>query len=212
MHTKKFQNNGRLKPYNNSALNKWLAECFDCQIHDLYDFGCGYGTWSSKIAKLSNAKHIYVKDIDEKAEKEAKDFLGASEASNEDKFDLIMSFAVLELLSEQQNADILSEFRSKLKSDESSILIMYNFFHILNLRWIIFAILGLGDPKGYHNTHRFERNYLTLKQFERICNAEGLYIKKWFAPRLFQFVPLSSKFLPIPSLYQTIFIHLKAEE
>ena len=86
---------------------------------------------------------------------------------------------------------------------------MYNFYHPFSIRWLLFAIIGKGNSKNYHDTKKFTRSYIKYSDFQVILNKCGLEVVDWYAPNLYRGFGPSSKFINLKYLYSNIFLSLK---
>ena len=204
-----FKNIGQLPQCEDISLLNWIHSQFPVKTVSMYDYGCGYGTWTKQLSELGNFDAVNVFDPDIKAKENAILLLSQKFNENIDKFDFIMLFAVLELLSIEEQEEILIRLVDKMEDSSSRMMVMYNFYHPFNIRWLLFAILGNGSPTNYHNTKKFKRSYLNYSDFQVLLNKCGLEVVDWYSPSLYRGFGPSSKFINCKYVYSNIFLSLK---
>lgn len=204
-----FRNSGPMPESKDEKLLNWIKSNLPKKRQSLYDFGAGYGTWTKQIADLGAFTDVNITEPDNVAYNYTKKTLGDKFNSSLEKYDLIISFAVLELLDLSTNSAQLKKFKDLLETERSKILILYNFYHRWSLRWILLWLVSLGNPKEYHQTKKFHRSYLSFKDFSRICDDNGFSISDWYAPSFYRGRGPSSKFLKMPWLFSTVFLALE---
>lgn len=197
------------------SLNKIFTQLFsERQTLTLLDFGCGYGSWIEYLFTHYKSFYYQVYDIDSSAENHAKNLFPEYYNSQTDKFDIILVFALLELFSYDEQKKLLLKLKNKIKSN-GRIILQYNVYNILSLRWILFYILSLGKPIQHHEKRKFHRSYLTIKEVEKLCQESGYSIEDWgrgyfytrFPTWLNNFV---DKLIKSKKFYPTIFYVLKS--
>lgn len=180
-----FQNVGPLS----IRVSRTLHDFFVRNIKDaklIYDHGCGYGGWTSHIAHLVDGKAA-IFDPDEDGCTYTKLLLGDRFVESTGPFDLIMCFGVLELLEEQDQEQLLKEFRLKLNG---RLLIQYNFYNPLALRWLALR-LKYGDSVAWHEKNRFHRTYFSRRHVETMFRKAGFLIVEKCHPTLENHLPFA---------------------
>ena len=204
-----FANTGPLPESKDEKLLTWIEANLPENRKSLLDFGAGYGTWTKQIAELGTFAKVNIIEPDQMAFDYTRKALGKKFHSSAKSYDLILAFAVLELLDLDENSSQLAKFSNLLDSDKSKVLILYNFYHKWSIRWILFWLVSLGNPRKYHQTKKFHRSYLSFRDFSEICDENGFKIKDWYAPSFFRGRGPSSKFLRVPGLFSTVFLVLE---
>ena len=96
----------------------------------IYDHGCGYGAWTNYIASMINAR-VAIFDPDIKAFEYTKNLLdenGGRFIELSGGYDAIICFAVLELLSEDDQLELLNKFKGML-NHRGRLIIQYNLYN-----------------------------------------------------------------------------------
>lgn len=171
----------------------------------IYDHGCGYGGWTEYITSMTGA-HAAVFDPDEQACIHTRKVLGTRLSNSEGPFDAIMCFGVLELLEEGDQVALMREFAAKLTG---KLVVQYNFYNPLGLRWIAIR-LRHGDPVKWHEANRFHRTYFKRTKVERMFRQAGFQIVEKIHPTIENHLPFSVNSMMgpfIPSLFQTTFYY-----
>lgn len=141
----------------------------------LLDHGCGYGGWMRYFLALNRDFRFRAFDPDKAAEEFTRNLAPERHDAALTKFDAIVCFGVLELLSEAEQAALLKEFESQLEPG-GCLLVQYNVFNILAPRWLFFTIMGKGNAKAFHQKVRFNRSYLSSEQVERLFHEAGFKV------------------------------------
>lgn len=171
----------------------------------IYDHGCGYGGWTKYIAELTDAKAA-IFDPDEAASVHTRNVLGDRFTESEGPFDAIMCFGVLELLEESDQIALLKTFAEKL---QGKLLVQYNFYNPLGLRWIALR-LRHGDPIKWHESNRFHRTYFSRAKVEDIYRRAGFRIVEKCHPILENHLPFAVNGVLgplVPSRFHSLFYY-----
>ena len=206
---KAFSNSGPLSRSEDEDLLVWFNKNLPKKRDSMLDFGCGYGTWTSQIANLGGFQAVKIIEPDNKAFEFTTSLLGDLSDQNNDTFDLVVSFAVLELFDIETQLSYLQDFKSQLTSPNGRIFLLYNFYHPFSIRWILLTILGLGNAKKFHLNNRFQRSFLKFSGFKKVCDEAGLNISDWYSPNLFRGYGPSSRKIKIPNIFSTVFVVLE---
>lgn len=95
-------------------------------------------------------------------------------------YDLIVCFAVLELLPENEQRKLLELLKNSLNPGKD-LIVQYNVYNPYSLRWAAIRILK-GDPKAWHQNFRFDRSYLNSRQVEYLFESSGFRIVQICTP------------------------------
>jgi hypothetical protein len=191
-----FENKGPadVLPYPNVAKMIYNA-CSNAS--SICDYGCGYGNWIKYIMSISDA-HISAFDIDQGALEYTKRMIGNKWVDPEGSFDVILLFAILEILEPEEQRLLLLKLRSKLSRE---LLIQYNVYNPLSLRWLIIRCISK-SPKEWHEKERFHRSYLSHEEVEEMFSLCGYKIIQRVAPTVDNHLPrfvnnIASWFTPL---------------
>ncbi len=170
-----------------------------------YDHGCGYGGWTKFIAELADAKAA-IFDPDEAASAHTSGVLGQRFTESKGPFDAILCFGVLELLEEPDQLALLKSFADML---QGKLLVQYNFYNPLGLRWLALR-LRHGNPIKWHEKNRFHRTYFSRAKVEDIYSQAGFRIVEKCHPILENHLPfgVNAFFGPlVPSRFHSLFYY-----
>jgi SAM-dependent methyltransferase len=182
----KFQNNGYMLPEINAILNDFFTRRLT-KCHKILDYGCGYGGWTKYFYDRTSAKIIDLYEPDTQALEYCKKLIPVSNVNYGKEYDLIICSGVLELLSEADQEILLTDFGKKLQKN-GGLIVQYNTYNRLSLRWIIIRILH-GDPIKWHEKFRFHRSYLNNKSVEYLFERAGFKIIDKCAPNIENHLP-----------------------
>lgn len=213
---KEFKNIGALKLVVPDHLQKFFSRNIDDKSTPMIlDYGCGYGSWTLFFGQQFNNFHASVYDPDREAEAYTKNLLGEHlvEAAN---FDYILIFAVLELLPREVQIQVLRKLKSQLKP-QGKIIVLYNVYNALSLRWLVFSLLSLGRPTAYHENKKFHRSYLSADNVEQMFTECGFRIRDWETTGLYPKLPQTvnnffARNVRWKKIYSTIFYCIEPEE
>lgn len=182
----------------------------------LLDFGCGTGVWLRYFLQINPNLQYQVFDIDKRAETLARAIAPERLADSASRFDVIVLFAILELLTEEEQEEILRSIVEKLQPS-GKILVQYNIYNRLSPRWIALAFAGMGRARRYHSDQRYGRSYLTMQQAEAIFTRSGLTITDRATGLLHHKIPKIMEgilrwFLRAPRFHSQIYYVLKYQE
>ena len=200
-----FANAGPQKPRSPKALDAFFARHL-AGVKLIYDHGCGYGGWTDHIARLTGAQAA-IFDPDAQAHDYTKSLLAERFSDSQGPFDAIMCFAVLELLDEAAQLELLRQFARDLRG--TRLLVQYNIYNPLALRWLAIR-LRHGDPVEWHERSRFHRSYMKRAQVEDLFRRAGFSIVGKQHPVLENHLPASvNKVLGpiVPSTFHMTFFY-----
>lgn len=172
---KEFQNAGTFEIRNlEPDLHRMLSDAVAGR-RTLLDYGCGYGGWLRYFLRLNDRFRFRAFDPDAAAEAFTRGLAPERSDPNLSKFDTIICFGVLELMTEAEQAALLQSFEAQLEPG-GCLLIQYNVFNILAPRWLFFTILGKGNARAFHQKFRFNRSYLSSSKVEKLFSDAGFAI------------------------------------
>jgi 2-polyprenyl-3-methyl-5-hydroxy-6-metoxy-1,4-benzoquinol methylase len=170
----------------------------------LLDYGCGFGIRTRRVVEYLSPRIVDVSlfDINLGLLREAVQETGGQPWDKSPRaFDVILCFAVLELMSNEEVATTLRMFRSMMHP-QSLLIVQNTNWHILAARTMVWFLHSLRRRRTFasasrtHATLRFPRNYDSLSVLLRHFRAadlqvlhavRGPYLKSLYAP-----VPLSA--------------------
>jgi SAM-dependent methyltransferase len=208
-----FQNTGEIaSPVLVPRLAAMLADAAHGKTA-LLDYGCGYGNWTAYF--LGMAKHLRysVSDPDKSAEGFAASLSPPRYDRFREHFDLIVCFAVLELLPEEDQRRLLGRFRDRLEPC-GELVVQYNVYNPISPRWLLMAVRSLGKARQFHEARRFHRSYLTAPEVETMFAKSGFRIVAVETNLLFHLWPrrfddIARKVFRSRMFYSQMFYRLK---
>lgn len=179
----------------------------------LLDYGCGYGGWLAYFLEVNKSCSYSTFDIDKSAEKHAQSIAPSRYQPRSRGFDAIACFAVLEILPYEDQLALLEKLSNMLEYN-GVLLIQYNTYNPMSIRWIMIWIASLGNPRQYHDSNRFKRSYLSPSDVERILQSCGMKIIEKERGPIFHKFPrwfdrLISKMLRFDRIYSQFFYVLQ---
>lgn len=157
-----------------SPYERWILEHVrGCR--SVLDYGCGLGMRSKWLVENEPQARVQLFDVNQAVQKDAERHLRGF-IEHFENYDLILVFAVLELLpDEEAQIRLLSELREKLLV-HGKLVIMNCAYNPISERWLYLALLGRGNSKSFHEAYRFHRSYVSSGGFHRIIRRAGLRI------------------------------------
>jgi len=172
------------------------------------DYGCGLGLRSKWLVEYEPQARVELFDIDGEAQREAEARLLGFTA-HFDNYDLILVFAVLELLDDEEaQVKLLSELKGRLL-DQGKLVIMNVAYNPMAERWLYLRVLGKGNAISFHEAHRFHRSYVSSGRFHQIVGQAGLRIVDQLNGPILSFLgtTVNHKISKVKSLHRLSWYH-----
>ena len=156
-----------------------LDECFE-GVNNFYDFGCGRGHWAKFLLKRYNIIFNCF-DIDKAAESHARNTLDKYlfEPIEENfNYDVVFLGCVTEMINENELESSINHIVNKLDIDKKKgkVLLYSAFYNPFSIKWIIYRILGRGNPKKFFVENKYYRNFYTKNDIINFFNKRGLKV------------------------------------
>ena len=153
---KTFRQNYSFKVEPKSYNLDLLDVCFD-QAQTFFDMGCGRGDWAGFLIDRYGLKFNCL-DVDKPNEQITKNRFAEhliTEENQDQKFDVVFVSFVTEFVPREEMHEFINQIRSKLKPD-GKVYLSSAFYAPFSLKWLIYRMLGCGNPKKYFLHHKYE--------------------------------------------------------
>lgn len=213
---KTFRQNYSFKVEPKSYNLDLLDVCFD-QAQTFFDMGCGRGDWAGFLIDRYGLKFDCF-DVDKSNEQIAKDrfaeYLVAEEADSQ-HFDVVFVSFVTEFVPPEEMHEFVNQIRSKLKPD-GKVYLSSAFYAPFSLKWLIYRILGIGNPQQYFLRNKYIRNFMTQKEVLSYFIGAGFKVvtstRGSLAPRLPRLLDrVARALIPFPLFYDTAYFILEID-
>ncbi len=212
---KTFRQNYHLQVEPPSYVIDLLDTCFD-GAETFFDLGCGRGDWAGFLIDRYGLKFNCL-DVDKPNEQITKNKFAEHLISEEDqKFDVVFASFVTEFVPREEMHEFINQIRSKLKPD-GKIYLSSAFYAPFSLKWLIYRMLGCGNPQKYFLHHKYKRNFMTRREVLSIFFTGGFKVTKStrgsIAPRLTKLIDQATRALiPFPIFYDTAYFILEMDD